>query len=184
MIQDIFAPLLAVGLAELGDKTQISVLLLSCKTQKRLKLLLGVMLAFLVVDGIAIVLGSWVTNAVPKHYVKIAASALFIICGALMLMSKEEKEGEKTCKENAFASGFLLIFLAEWGDKTQIASALFATKYHIVGVLIGTMVALAILSVMAIYLGRFVACRVKGTVIKKIAGVVFIAMGAIFLFSK
>jgi len=54
IIEDILIPLVAIAAAELGDKTQISILLLSSKTKKHLQLLLGVMLAFLIVDGIVI----------------------------------------------------------------------------------------------------------------------------------
>ena len=59
--------MLAVGLAEMGDKTQLSILLLSSRTREYFRLLLGVMLAFLLADGFAILVGSWVTNVIPVH---------------------------------------------------------------------------------------------------------------------
>ena len=72
-------PLLAVGLAEMGDKTQLSVLLLSSRTREYAQLLAGVMLAFLLVDGFAILVGSWVTNVIPLHLVKLISGAVFIL---------------------------------------------------------------------------------------------------------
>ena len=76
-----------------------------------------------------------------------------------------------------------MIFITEWGDKTQIASGIFATKYNPLMVLIGAVTALALLSVMAIYLGKFVSNKVDKKVLTKIAGTVFILMGiSFFLF--
>ena len=154
MIQDFLIPLAAVALAELGDKTQLSVLLLSSKTKRHLELLVGVMLAFLIVDGIAIVAGSVIISLVPVSIIKIISGVVFIVFGILLLVNLD-KDGKK--KGNAvlktpFISGFSMIMMAEWGDKTQIASGLFATNYNPVMVLLGTMTALFMLSLMAIYL--------------------------------
>ena len=65
MLQDILIPLIVVGLAELGDKTQLSTLLLASKTERHLHLFLGTILAFLIVDGIAILAGEWITHIAP-----------------------------------------------------------------------------------------------------------------------
>jgi len=75
---DVLIPLIVIGLAEFGDKTQLSILLLSSKTRKHLHLLLGVMLAFLIVDGAAVLIGSWIIN--KKVLTKIAGT-LFILMG-------------------------------------------------------------------------------------------------------
>jgi len=181
MLEDILIPLIVVGLAELGDKTQLLVLLLSLKTKKHLHLLLGVMLAFLVVDGIAILVGEWITNILPTNLIKILSGVIFIIFGLLILRSKKEEIKNKYCFNGPFYSGFALIFLAEWGDKTQIASALFATKYDGLMVLIGVMTALTLLSAMAIYLGKFISSKIKGESITKIAGILFVLIGISFL---
>jgi len=184
MLSDILIPFLAIALAELGDKTQLSVLLLSMKTKRHLSLLLGVMLAFLLVDGIAILVGSWITTVVPLETLKLASGLVFILFGLLILRSlgkEEESEDEANNDQNPFVSGFLLIFMAEWGDKTQIASALFATTYDPWLVLVGTMAALGLLSVTAIYLGRFLIARLDKGLITKAAGVLFILMGLSFL---
>jgi putative Ca2+/H+ antiporter (TMEM165/GDT1 family) len=180
---DILIPLIMTGLAEFGDKTQLSILLLSSKTKKHLHLLLGVMLAFLIVDGAAVLIGSWIINIVPIRFLKILSGIIFIIFGVLILRDKEVKGESRLYSRSPFLSGFALIFVTEWGDKTQIASGIFATKYNAVMVLIGAMTALTLLSVMAIYLGRFVSDRVDKKVVTKIAGTVFILMGiSFFLF--
>ena len=180
MVPDILIPLIVVGLAELGDKTQLSTLLLASRTEKHLHLLLGVILAFLIVDGIAILAGEWITHIAPKSLIKILSGAIFIIFGLLMLRNKREEIKTKYHFENPFYSGFILIFVSEWGDKTQIAAGLFATKYNGLMVLIGVVIALSLLSLMAIYLGKFVSNKVNRETITKIAGILFIVMGMSF----
>jgi len=183
MIADVLIPLIMIGLAEFGDKTQLSLFLLSSKTKKHLHLLLGAMLAFLIVDGVAVLIGSWIINIVPIRLLKIFSGIILIIFGALILRNKEVKDKSRLYSRNSFLSGFVLIFITEWGDKTQIASGIFATKYNPLMVLIGAMTALALLSVIAIYLGRFVSNKVDKKVLTKIAGTVFILMGiSFFLF--
>ena len=183
-LNDIIIPLLAVGLAEMGDKTQLSVLLLSSRTREYAQLLAGIMLAFLLADGFAILVGSWVTNVIPVHLVKLVSGAVFILFGVMILRGEKEEEEEGSLSpRSAFVSGFSMIFLSEWGDKTQIASALFATEYDPRLVFVGVMTALLILSAMAIYLGKFLAGRIDRKRITRIAGVVFLLIGLSFMLS-
>jgi len=174
---EILIPLLAVGLAEMGDKTQLSVILLSSRTREYTPLLAGVMLAFLITDGIAILLGSWVTEIVPIYLVKLISGTIFILFGAMALKEKQKEEENPLPSGNALVAGFSLIFLSEWGDKTQIASALFAMEYDPIPVLIGVMAALFVLSTMAIYLGRIISERLDRRLISRVAGVVFLTIG-------
>lgn len=181
MIEDLLIPLIVVGLAELGDKTQLSVILLSSKTKKHLELLIGVMLAFLIVDGIAILAGEWITTVVPEEIVKLAAGIIFIIFGILILMNSKDGAETKFYSKSPLVMGFTLIFLTEWGDKTQIASALLATQYDAWMVLAGVMAALTAISAMAIWLGKFVSEKIHPKLITKIAGILFILLGIIVL---
>jgi len=183
VLQGILVPFIAISLAEMGDKTQLSVLLLSSRTREYSRLLLGVLLAFLIVDGIAILLGSWVTAFMPLDLLKAISAAVFIGFGALILRKNAEQVEDAASFKGAFISGFSLIFVSEWGDKTQIASALFAAEYGPTKVLIGTMMALTLLSVMAIYLGQMISKRIDQRLITKVAGIVFIIIGISFALS-
>jgi Ca2+/H+ antiporter, TMEM165/GDT1 family len=169
----------------MGDKTQLSILLLSSRTREYFRLLLGVMLAFLLADGFAILVGSWVTSVIPVHLVKLVSGAVFILFGILILKGGQDDEPESSLfsAKRAFVSGFSMIFLSEWGDKTQIASALFATEYNPKMVFIGVMIALLILSVMAIFLGKYLSSRIDRKVITRVAGGVFLLIGLSFLIS-
>lgn len=180
MLEGILIPFAAIALAELGDKTQLSVLLLSSKTKKHLQLLLGVITAFLIVDGIAIFAGSWITSIVPLAWIKIFSGAVFILFGLLTLRKSEQKAESKAYFKSAFLSGFAMIFVSEWGDKTQIASALFGAEYNPFLVLAGTLSALALLSAIAIYSGKFISERVDRKLMVKISGAAFIIIGISF----
>jgi putative Ca2+/H+ antiporter (TMEM165/GDT1 family) len=94
-----------------------------------------------------------------------------------MLLNKKEEKEEKKYDKNIFLSAFLMIFLTEWGDKTQVAAALFATQYNAVFVLLGTMLALCLLSLLAIFFGKILSARLNPKLLKKVAGIVFIILG-------
>jgi putative Ca2+/H+ antiporter (TMEM165/GDT1 family) len=155
-------------------------LLLSSKTKKHLQLLIGAILAFAIVDGIAILAGTWITTIIPINYLKIISAIVFVVIGLLMFINKDNEE-KATKQKNPFIAAFLIIMLTEWGDKTQIAAAIFATQYNAILVFIGTMTALTILSLIAIFLGRIISTRVNKKIINKIAGIIFIILGITFV---
>ncbi len=183
MTADMLIPLITVGLAELGDKTQLSILLLSSKTKRHLQLLLGVLTAFLIVDGFAILIGSWVTSVIPVSLLRVSSAIVFIVFGVLKLRDDGKESKNRFYYESPFLSGFVLIALTEWGDKTQIATGLLATKYNPPMVLIGTMIALALLSTVAIWLGKSILSRIDRRTMARVAGVAFILIGISFLLS-
>jgi len=161
------------------------VILLSSRTREYIPLLAGVMLAFLITDGFAILIGSWMTGIIPLGLLKLISGGVFILFGALTLRGdQEEAEEERGISSgNALVSGFSIIFLSEWGDKTQIASALFATEYDPIMVFIGVMAALFILSVMAIYLGQIISQKVDRKLVSRIAGTLFVTIGLAIILS-
>ena len=184
-MSDILIPLIVVGLAELGDKTQLTLLLAASKTEKHLHLFLGAMLAFLIVDGTAILAGNWVLSIAPDNSVKILSGALFILFGLLTLIFRNKGEDAKSKYhfKNQLYSGFILIFVSEWGDKTQIATGLLATKYNDLMVLMGVMMVLSLLSIISIYSGKFISDKVNKDTLAKIAGLSFVLMGVAFFLS-
>ncbi|WP_048093902.1 TMEM165/GDT1 family protein [Geoglobus acetivorans] len=182
MLEDLVIPFTVVGLAELGDKTQLSVLLLSSRTENRLRLILGVLLAFMVVDGAAIVVGDLAGNAIPENLMRGISAVLFVAFGVLILLKGNEDETEAKSLSNPFYSGFALVFFAEWGDKTQIASGILATRYDPLLVFTGVMLSLGLLTVVAVYAGKAISERVERRIISAISGVIFIALGIGFAF--
>jgi len=182
MLASIFIPFFTILAAELFDKSQLAILLLATKSRHHLQLLLGTMLAFAIADGTAILIGSWLTHIVPEGMLKLISGAAFLVFGILALRNGHEESHKEHTKKSVLASGFLVVFLSEWGDKTQIASAVFATRYNMLFVFVGVMLALFILSVLAIYVGNALSKKINRTLISRISGVVFILLGLVFLF--
>lgn len=181
MIIDILLPLFAVGLAELGDKTQLAVLTLAAKHKEHWHIFWGAMLGFLLVDGIAILFGGIISAYIPLLYLKMLAGILFILFGILTLRS-EDGNPLPLRNNGTFTSAFALIFVAELGDKTQIASAVFATQYHPLFVFVGVMLALALLTGSAIIVGKKLKEKVNPKHISIASGIVFILIGIITLY--
>lgn len=140
------------------------------------------MLGFLIVDGFAIWIGSWLVELVPELWMKIISASVFILIGLLMMFAKSEDDKDDVPNlKNPFLSGFGLVFLAEWGDKTQIASALFGAQYNPVFVLIAVMSALFLLSSSAIYLGEIIADKINRKYTTRIGGLIFVILGLLSL---
>ncbi len=181
MLQDFIIPFITILLAELGDKTQLAVLILASKTKKHIQLLAGVFLAFLLADGVAVIAGNYVGDMIPKDIINLIAGILFIGIGIFILMGRKENKKDLRLK-HPFLSGFIIILIAELGDKTQIASGLFGMTYNPVLALLAVMAALTFLSIAAIYLGRFIIKHVDQEKFSIVAGVIFLILGIIMLF--
>jgi len=182
-MEGLLIPFITILAAEFLDKSQLSLILLSTRTKNHIQLFLGAMLGFLIVDGLAILFGSWITTLIDENYLKIIGAIVFIVFGLLNLKGQNSEKKPKNIMTHAFSGGLFAIFLTEWADKTQIATALFATKYNPVLVFIGVIIALAILSILAIGLGKTIEKHFDKNNVQKVAGAIFILLGVIFLFS-
>lgn len=178
---DFLLPFITIGLAELLDKSQLSILLLASRTKNYVQLFLGVMFAFLVLDGTAVFIGAYATSFLPDWITKLIAGALFIIFGILSLRQSGKEKTKEISPRNVFLTSFTLVALAEFGDKTQIATALFATKFNPILVLFGVLTTLATITIITIILGQAIIKIVSKNTINKVAGVVFILLGILFL---
>ena len=119
-----------IALAELGDKTQLTVIALSARYDRK-KVFSGVVLAFIVVTGLGVLVGEGLLRLIPENIIKIIAGLMFIIFGILMLRSKEDGEENNGSQiMNPFISTFSMIALAEMGDKTQLSAITLAAKYN------------------------------------------------------
>jgi putative Ca2+/H+ antiporter (TMEM165/GDT1 family) len=183
MIEAFGVALTLVGLAELGDKTQLAALTLSAQYRKPLEVFVGAMLAFLLVDGIAAILGGFILTFIPIFILKIASGIVFISFGTYITMTtviskKEEKIIEVKKTVYPFISAFSLITISEFGDKTQITTILLSAEYNApISVLLGVMLALGCISGAAIILGDKVSKKFPIKKVRIISGIVFIIVG-------
>ncbi|MCX9012413.1 MAG: TMEM165/GDT1 family protein [Candidatus Methanoperedens sp.] len=180
------APLLTtfslIAIAELGDKTQLTVIALSAGYD-RVKIFAGVILAFMLVTGLGILVGETLFQYVPANLIKIIAGLLFVIFGIWILSSRESCDTEeRSSLSNPLFSTFSMIAIAEMGDKTQLSAITLAAKYDSPYlVFAGAILALASISLMGIILGKKLCEVVPLPKIKLGAGILFILFGFLFL---
>ncbi|RLI96537.1 MAG: UPF0016 domain-containing protein [Candidatus Aenigmatarchaeota archaeon] len=181
MMIDFILPLAIVALAELGDKSQLCIFIMSSMTRCHLHVFAGVMLAFALADGIAVFLGSWVSGLLPMGILRMASGLVFIAFGLVSLYGDGVSGKCDSRIRSPFIGAFTMIFLTEWGDKTQIMSGIMSTLYNPVLVFSGVITALAGLSLLAMATGSVASKKVGEAKLNNITAVAFIVMGAAFL---
>ena len=171
-----------VALAELGDKTQFTVIALSVMCD-RYKVFSGVVLAFAVVTGLGVMVGDALLQLITPEYVRILAGLLFLAFGVLILFSKMDSGTiGNTRLTSPFFSTFWMISAAELGDKTQLSAIALAAKYDSpVLVFGGAVLALVLISLLGIVAGKKLVERVSMSKIKIVSGVMFVVFGVLFL---
>lgn len=180
----------SIFVIELPDKTFVATLVMATRFRPVL-VWLGVSLAFLVQTVIAVTLGGVLTR-LPRTPVEIFAGLMFLIGGIILLRGashaqhdEEEAEEEYGAKANASnATGlhivtlcFTVLFLAEWGDLSQILTASLVLKYHdAVSVFVGAFLALVAVSGLGALLGRVLLNHIPLATIRRIGGGICLAL--------
>lgn len=172
-----------VFLAELGDKSQLVCMTLAAR-HRHWPVLIGAAAAFLLLNTLAVVFGAGLSHWVPERVVAAAVAILFAVFGILSLMAKEE-DGDEDIVEGSghgiFATTFLMIFLAEMGDKTQIAVAGMASTLPVIPVWIGATLALFTTSALGVVAGRKLLTRIPLHRLHQISGIFFLILAAFAL---
>ncbi|SEF55041.1 Putative Ca2+/H+ antiporter, TMEM165/GDT1 family [Caloramator fervidus] len=178
--------LFLVLIAEMGDKTQLLAAALASKYKVR-DAAIGIFIATILLNVIAVLLGSSIGNLIPMKLIQIIAGVLFIAFGIMTL--KEDDEDEEEVKETKlklpnFVTVALAFFLAELGDKTQImAFTLAAQLKSPVSVLIGAVIGMFIADSLGFLFGSYIGSKIPENYIKLVAGFVFIIFGLSTLYS-
>lgn len=180
MLKDLFLPALTVGISELGDKTQLAVLSLSSRQKRKAVLFAAVMSAFLIVDGLAVLFGAAAAELIPFRTIKVAAGIVFVAYGAYTIIMGD-KEGQSKEGKATFLSIVGLMLLLEMGDKSQIATMLFAAQYNPFLVFVGVEAALAALTLAAILVGAQLKRMFSAEAIRRVSGAMFIGVGIVSL---
>lgn len=179
MIQDFLIPFATIALAEMGDKTQLAMMAMAARYRHTLQIFLGAMLASVIVDGSAVALGSYFSKYLPRTAVSIAAGALFVLFGIYSLLAKEQEKGKiaVVSKRSVFIAAFALFFVSEFGDKSQLAALLFGTQYNLLLTILGTLMAIALLTALMLAAGRYIRAHVNEKKIKMLSSLLFIGIG-------
>ena len=173
-----------VALAEMGDKTQLLAFLLAARFKKPVPIILGILLATIVNHGFAGVLGAWITTLLSPNTLGWILGISFIAMAIWTLKPDEIEEDEAKIagRFGVFGATTITFFLAEMGDKTQIATVALAANYSsVILVVIGTTLGMMIADVPAVFIGTKFAQKVSMKLVHGIAAAVFAILGIITL---
>ncbi len=176
---------LLVGLAEFGDKSQLVCMTLAAR-HRGLPVLVGAIAAFAVLNLLAVLFGAAVAAWLPEWLVTAAVAVLFAVFGISALRYQEEDEDddvEEAPGHGIVATTFLLIFLAEFGDKTQLAVAGLGSTGEPTAVWAGATAALAVTSALGVFAGRKLLNRLPLKWIHRVSGIFFLLL-AVFAVTR
>ncbi len=169
-----------VALAEIGDKTQLLAFILAARFKKPVPIIAGILLATLVNHGLAGALGAWITASVSPEILRWVLGASFIGMAIWTLIPDkiEEEETSVAKRFGVFGATLITFFLAEMGDKTQIATIAMAAHYGTpLLVVIGTTLGMLIADVPAVFIGDKLATRIPMKLVHSIAAAIFALLG-------
>ena len=169
-----------VALAEIGDKTQLLAFILATRFKKPIPIIAGILMATLANHGLAGALGAWITAMVDPFIMQWVLGVSFIAMAIWTLIPDniEEEETQIALNLGVFGATLVTFFLAEMGDKTQIATVALAAHYGSpVWVVAGTTLGMLIADVPAVFIGNKLADRIPMTVVHRIAAAVFALLG-------
>jgi putative Ca2+/H+ antiporter (TMEM165/GDT1 family) len=169
-----------VALAEIGDKTQLLAFLLAARFKKPVPIVLGILLATLVNHGLAGALGAWITASVSPTVLRWILGLGFLAMAAWTLVPDkiEDEEASIASRFGVFGATLVTFFLAEMGDKTQLATVALAAHYAApLVVVIGTTLGMLIADVPAVFIGDKLADRIPMKLVHGIAAAIFAGLG-------
>jgi Ca2+/H+ antiporter, TMEM165/GDT1 family len=185
MLQAFLVSTSVVALAEIGDKTQLLSLILAARYRKPKTIVMGVLTATLVNHAAAGGLGTWLSQTLSPAILNWAVVASFVLMGGWVLVPDRldpSEVRESRIPMGVFGTTVVAFFIAEMGDKTQIATIALAARfqqfYAVVG---GTTLGMMIANVPVIYFGNRFADRLPARTVHIIAGLMFVILGALAL---
>lgn len=174
-----FSSTLLVALAEIGDKTQLLALFLAARFRQKYAVSAGIVAATLLNHAVSAWLGVWLAARFSPTALSWLVGGSFIAVGLwLLLPDKDGSQESPMMKYGAFLATFVLFFLAEIGDKTQLATVFLAARYHDMwAVVAGSTLGLVLANVPVVYLGERLLSRIPARTVRIAACLLFCAMG-------
>lgn len=169
-----------VALAEIGDKTQLLAFILAVRFKKPIPIIFGILVATLINHGLAGALGVWITMTVSPDVLRWVLGGSFIGMAIWTLIPDKIEEEQTLAAQRfgIFGATFITFFLAEMGDKTQIATVAMAAHYAApLMVVIGTTLGMLFADVPAVLAGDKLANRIPMGLVHSIAAAIFAALG-------
>ncbi|RZI81425.1 MAG: TMEM165/GDT1 family protein [Rubrivivax sp.] len=172
-----------VALAEIGDKTQLLSLLLAAKFRRPVPIIVGIFVATLLNHGMAGLVGGWVASQLGPQVLRWILGVSFLLMAAWTLVpDKLDDEASPMGRFGVFGTTVLAFFLAEMGDKTQVATVALAARYNdLASVVIGTTLGMMLANVPAVLLGEVAVRKLSMRLVHGIAALMFALLGLAML---
>ena len=173
-----------VALAEMGDKTQLLAFILAARFKKPVPIILGILCATLINHGLAGALGAWITSLLSPEVMRWILGLSFIGMAIWTLIPDEieEEETQVAKRMGVFGATLVTFFLAEMGDKTQLATVALAAHYATPALVIaGTTLGMLLADVPAVFVGNKFAKKIPMKLVHRIAAGIFASMGLLTL---
>lgn len=183
-MESLFVSTGVVALAEIGDKTQLLAFLLAARFKKPLPIILGILAATIVNHGLAGALGAWIVSSLSPSVLRWVLGLSFIGMAVWTLIPDkiEDEETQIASRLGVFGATLVTFFLAEMGDKTQIATVAMTAHYAApVMVVIGTTLGMLIADVPAVFVGDKLASKIPMKLVHTIAALMFAGLGVAVL---
>ena len=179
LLEALFVSTLVVALGEIGDKTQLLALLLAARFKRPIPIIAGILAATLLNHSLAGLLGGWIRSAVTPDVLRLALGISFLAIAVWALKPDKLVEKEQAYgRFGIFAVTFGAFFLAEIGDKTQLATVALAARFdNLVWVVAGTTFGMLLADVPAVLLAEKLSVKVPVKVVRYVAAGVFAAVG-------
>jgi len=180
-ISALLASFTLIGLAEIGDKSQIVCMALASR-HRHWPVLFGAATAFLFLNTLAVTVGAGIAVWVPERMTAAVVALLFGVFGIHALLARHGHASEEVTElpgHGVFLTTLSVIFLAEFGDKTQLAVAGLASNLAIWPVWIGATTALVVASALGVWLGRTLLQRLPTVWLHRSSGAIFLLFAGI-----
>ena len=170
----------------MGDKTQLLAIVLAAAFRKPLPIIAGIFVATVLNHAAAGAVGGWVAQALGPDVLRWVIGLSFLAMAGWMLVPDEIDEDTAVGRQRfgVFGTTVIAFFLAEMGDKTQIATVALAARYtDVVQVVLGTTLGMMLANVPAVFLGDKIARKVSMRMVHGIAALIFAVLGVLTLFN-
>jgi len=173
-----------VALAEMGDKTQLLSLVLAARFRKPWPIVWGILVATLVNHGLAGALGSWVTTQLGPEALRWVLGGSFLAMAVWILVPDklDNEANDKGPRFGVFATTVVAFFIAEMGDKTQVATVMLAAQFNSwFWVVTGTTLGMMLANAPVVWLGEAITRKISLKWVHRISAVVFAVLGGLAL---
>ena len=187
MLEAFLVSTAVVALGELGDKTQLLALVLAARYHRPWPIVAGIFVATLANHAVAAWVGNWVRDVVPPDVLRwlLALSFFAVAAWALKPDKLDEDESPPSTRWGVFGVTVIAFFLAEMGDKTQVATVMLAARFaSLAAVIAGTTLGMLIVNVPTVFIGRAAADRIPFRAVRIAAAALFAALGLWVLAAK